>query len=197
VVALLDLEDIVVVIGRGPESGAEAAQWQWYINSVSAYINDYVDVSFETKTGDVVRYQADYYGMIDLGGGPVSTVSSVKNVRSNAETSWVWDGLTTLSRLDPNEVVDVTYTHGYSAVPDDIKHVATQAISDVLGLGATGTLTSFTVGDVTEAYSKPTDEGSVTVVSLSKDVLDRYSSVYSSWRLGYRDSNVSNILPTL
>ena len=196
-VALLDLEDIIVVVGRGPSSASEAAQWQFHIEAVSSFINNYVSVSFEVKTSETVRYQADYYGLIDLGGGPVSSVSSVKNAQTQLETSWYWDRLSTISRLEPNEVVDVTYTHGYSAVPDDIKYMATQAVSDVLGLGATGTLTSFTVGDVTEVYSKPIGDNSVTVVSLSKDVLDRYSDTYGSWRLGFRDSAPTLFPPNL
>lgn len=195
-VALLDLDDLIVANGRAPNDAAEAAKWQFMIDAISAYINNYVDVSFSVKTGDVVRYEADYYGVIDLGGDPVSTVTSVKDWQSQTNVSYYWNGMNEIRYLNPNQVVDVTYTHGYTTVPDDIKFMATEAIVSQLGLGATGALTSFTVGDVTEAYSDPSKEG-VTVVSLQRAVLDRYSATYGSWRLGSTYSNSTNVLPTL
>lgn len=197
-VALVDLEDIIVVMGREPASAEEAAQWQFYIDTVSSFINGYVSVSFELKTDDVVRYQADYYGMIDLGGDPISSVDSVKNARTQVETYWDWDMMSTIGRLDPHEVVDVTYTHGYASVPDDISKMATQAVVGVLGHGATGPITSFTVGDVTESYAVPQDSAEAYVVFLSKQVLDRYSDMYGSWRLGHNQfPGVTTQFPSL
>lgn len=195
-VALLDLEDVIIVVGRPPASAEEAAQWQFQINAVSAYINSYVDVSFEYKEDDVVRYEADYYGVIDLGGDPVSTVTSVVDWQSQSAVSYYWNGLDELYGLYPNQVVDVTYTHGYATIPDDVKYMATQAVFGALDLGATGSLTSYTVGDVTEAYSNP-DKTGVTVVSLERAVLDRYSATHGSWRLGSGYSTGGSILPTL
>lgn len=183
-VALLDLEDIIVVVGRGPEDGEEAARWQYYIEAVSSFINGYVDVSFEEKTDDVVRYQADFYGVVDLGGDPISTVTSVKNWRSQLETTWEWDGLNIIYNLEPNEVVDVTYTHGYSGVPEDIKHMAIQAVTGTLGFGATGPIRSLTVGDITEVYSTQRVDGDAVVISLSKAVLENYCRINDNWRLG-------------
>ncbi len=182
-VALLDLEDIIIVVGRAPETAEEAAQWQFQINAVSAYINSYVSVSFEEIEDDVVRYESDYYGLINLGGDPVSTVSSVVDWESQLATSYYWNGLDQIRYLNSNQVVDVTYTHGYSEVPEDIKHVATEAVVGVLGLGATGSITSFTVGDVTEVYSDPSADGT-SVVTLQKGVLDKYTDTYGSFRLG-------------
>lgn len=195
-VALLDLEDMIVASGRSPESATEAAQWQFQIDAVSAYINSYVSVSFELLEGDVVRMEADYYGVIDLGGEPVSTVNSVVSFASQQPTPYYWNGLGEIRGLNPNEVVDINYDHGYATVPEDIKHVATQAVLGILDLGSTGVLTSFTVGDVTEVYSNPTDAG-VTVVSLQKSVLDKYSDTMGSWRLGSNYNTGGNALPTL
>lgn len=197
-VALLDLEDVITIVGRSPNSAAEAAQWQFHIEAISAYISSYVDVSFEVKTGDVVRYEADYHGVIDLGGDPVSTVTSVKDWQSQTDVTYYWNGLDQLFGLNPNQVVDVTYTHGYSTVPSDIRYLATEAVVGILGLGATGSLTSFTVGDVTEVYSDPAKQG-VTVVQLATSVLDRYSNTYGSWRLGrsYQTGGSINGLPII
>lgn len=184
-VALLDIEDLIVALGREPVDAAEAAKWQFNIDGVSAFINGYVTVSFEPLTNDVVRYQADYYGAVCLGGDPTSSVSSIKDARSGLETVWDWDRFNTIFYLEPNQVVDVTYSHGYSAVPADVSYMATQAVLGVLNLGTTGTLTSFTVGDVTEVYENSREDGTVaTVVSLSRTVLDKYTDSDHSLRLG-------------
>lgn len=195
-VALLTIGDITDAIGRGPVDSAESDKWQFYIDAISAYINGYVEVSFEEIADDVVRYEADYYGLINLGGDPVSTVTAVNDFLSQSGVSYYWNGLDEILGLCPNQVVDVTYTHGYATVPDDIKFVATQAVIGVLDLGATGSITSFTVGDVTEVYSDPSKEGT-TVVELQKSVLDRYSNIYGSWRLGSTYSTGNQQLPTL
>ncbi len=195
-VALLDLEDLIVVIGRPPATAEEAAQWQFQIDAISAYINSYVSVSFELIEDDIVRYEADYYGVINLGGDPISTVSSVVSWQSQSAVSYYWNGLDEIRGLCPNEVVDITYSHGYSTIPEDVKHMATQAVTGVLDLGATGSLTSFTVGDVTEVYSNPDGNG-VTTVSLQRAVLDKYSDTYGSWRLGSNYNTGGSQLPTL
>jgi hypothetical protein len=195
-VALLEIEDIEAAIGRSAVDATEEAKWQFYIDAVSSFINGYVDVSFEELTDDVVRYQADYYGLIDLGGGPVSTVNSVKEWRSQLETVWDWDGIDQLFNLCPNQTVDVDYDHGYAAVPDDIKFLAAQVVIGVLQLGISGTVTSFTVGDVTEVYASQSGDDATAV--LSRSVLNRYTNVYSTLRLGSgRHPNALPTFPTL
>lgn len=184
-VALLDIDDVIVAIGREPESPEETAQWQFYIEAISSFINSYVSVSFALIEGDVVRYEADYYGVIDLGGDPVSTVNSVKGWQSQAETTWMFNGIDRIFGLCSNEVVDVNYDHGYTAVPKDIVSLATQVVLGILGLGATGPVSSFTVGDITEVYSLSKSGQDVTVATFSKAVLDKYTDTCSSWRLGY------------
>lgn len=197
-VALLDLEDLITALNREPASPGEAAQWQFYIEAVSAFINGYVSASFEVLEDDIVRYKADYYGFIDLGGDPISSVDSVKNWQTASETVWIFDGMDRIFYLQPNEVVDVTYTHGYAAVPDDVKYMATQAVLGVLNLGATGEITSFTVGDVTEVYAKPMDDGAVaTVVSLSNSVLGKYTNDQFCFRMGGPRYTTGGLLPTL
>ncbi len=197
--ALLDIEDIINALGRAPTSAEEATQWQFYIESVSAFINGYVTAQFGLLTGDVVRRQADYYGVVDLGGDPISSVTSVKNWRTGVETTWDFDGLNKIFYLQANETVDITYTHGYAVVPDDVKYMATQAVLGVLGLGATGQITSFTVGDVTEVYSNNSDNGvTTTVVSLSKQVLSKYTDEDFTYRVGGKGQFPNaNVLPTL
>lgn len=194
-VALLDLDDIETAIGRPPASAEEEAQWQFYIDAISAFINSYVSVSFEELAGDVVRYEADYYGVIDLGGDPVSAVNSVVGWQSQEGVSYYWNGLDELRGLCPNEVVDVDYDHGYAVVPDDIKFLATQAVLGILDLGATGAIKSFTVGDVTEVYSDSGGEG--ISVTLSGAVLSNYSDTVGAWRLGSNYNTGGTSIPLM
>lgn len=198
-VLLLELEDIIVSVGREPNDANEAAQWMYYIESVSAFINSYVSTSFEVISGDVKRYQADYHGQIHLGGDPVSTVTSVKDWQSQSDVSYIFNGIDLLFNLYPNQVVDVTYTHGYATVPDEIKYMAVEAVNGVLGLGAPGQITSFTVGDVTEVYRSNRGEGpTATVVSLSKETLDQYVDEHNSMVLGNRPQpSAASNLPLL
>lgn len=195
---LLTIEDITEATGNSPSSPEEEARWQHYIDAVSAFINGYVSVTFESVTDDTIRYRADYYGVIDLGGDPVSSVSSVKDWQTQTAVNYGWDGLCYLFDLEPNQVVDVTFTHGYASVPDDIRFMATEAVLGVLGLGATGPLKSFTVGDVTEVYTAGVQEEPTAVVSLSRSVLMRYTDVETSWRLGSgRYPGYTSQIPTL
>lgn len=180
--ALLTVDDIEDAVGYPPATPEIEAQWQFYIDAVSAFINGYVDVSFEELADDVVRFRADYYGIISFGPDPVSVVTSVKAYLTGLETVWSFDGMSEIQYLNANEVVDVTYSHGYSAVPDEVKFAAAQAVLGALNLGVPGNLTSFTVGDVSESYSTP--EGSTAIITLSSTVLNKYTSGQTSWRLG-------------
>ena len=197
-VALLDLEDIITAVGREPSSPEEAAKWQFYIDTVSAFINSYVTASFEEIADDIIRRRADYYGVIDLGGDPISAVTSVKNVKTAQETVWDFDGMNKIRYLDPNEVVDITYDHGYAAVPDDVRYMAVQAVLGALDVGDTGELVSFTVGDISETYSRVNDTGP-TVVSLSREVLRKYTDEQRSLRMGAGQATGFGVstLPTL
>lgn len=108
-----------------------------------------------------------------------------------------FDGLSQIAGLQPLQVVDVTYTHGYQDVPDDVKYMATEVVVGVLGLGATGPIRSFTVGDVSEVYAVRGDNVAAVVV-LSNRVLDRYTNEDVTYRLGaghYPDEMTS--IPTL
>lgn len=190
-VSLITVEDVEVALGRSAQDGAEEAQWQQKINHISAFIDGYVDVSFTVKTDHVIRAQADYYGVIYLGGDPVSTVSSIAHVGDTVAAGVpLWDGLHTIYGLEPLEVVDITYTHGYSSIPEEIKAVCLEGVLAVLGLGEQGTsgpIRQVTVGDVTESYAftRDTFDGATTVsVVLSGDVLKRYCKQMGTFRLG-------------
>lgn len=189
--------DIQAAIGRPPADAAESARWGYYISSISAFVNNYVTDSFELLADDIVRLQADYYGIIELPGGPIVSVSSISEWDDpTQEVGYYYNGLAAVSGLNPLAVVNVTYTHGHDAIPLDVKYLVTDAIVSVLGLtGGTGALKSLTVGDVTETYADGT--GAV-VVQLSRFTLDAYTTTEYTMRLGGTPGfGSANTLPTL
>lgn len=150
--ALITIDDIEGALGRPAEDAEEEAQWQYYIDTISFLINDYVDVSFEVVEDEVRRFKANYEGEIELP-GPVIDVTAVNNFRDGSADVYVdWDGMTTLFYLESEQVVDVTWSYGYTDVPDDIKSlVLTMTLNEINELSPTD-LRSFKVGDVMEEY---------------------------------------------
>lgn len=195
---LITIGDLEDALGYSAATPAEEARWEHYITAVSSFINSYVDVSFEEIEDDEVRLQADYYGLIYLGGDPISTVSSISIWRTGApHPTAEWNGLDEISGLQPLQVVDVVYTHGYSTVPEDIANVVVESVLGILQLGANGPLKSITVGDVTEAYAvgvaKPNPTAGVTLAAY---VLDSYRDTEYTIRLGARwTQGTDNTLP--
>lgn len=152
-VALITVQDIEVALGRDVDDTQEQSEWQFYIDTISDFINNYVNVSFERATDVTERLKADYYGQIKLT-GPVVEITSVKNARTLQEDQWVdFDsGNNTLYYLEPNQTVLVTYTYGYSTIPDDIQQLVLATVLDQINEISPVSLRAFKVGDVEEQY---------------------------------------------
>jgi len=156
VAALIDVSDIETALGRPAEDDEEEAKWQRYINSLSDYINARVSVSFFPVENGTSRLQADYDGEIQLT-GPVTAVTSVKNFRSQQEDQYVdWDGLQTLFNLLPDQVVDVTWSYGYTDVPDDVVNIMITGVLAAVDEGSPLDMRAYKVGDVDEQYRQST-----------------------------------------
>lgn len=162
-------------------SETETQRASYYINAISAFIASYCDlISFEEVVNDQVRLQADYYGIIELGGGPISEVTSVASVDGSEVGGWTFDGTRMIVGLAPFQTVDITYTHGAEEVPEDLQGVATDAVLEALSLNSPGPLKTRTVGDVTYAFH----EGANIGVSLADSVMSRYRTSEWTWRTG-------------
>ncbi len=150
---LITTADIEDALGRAPYNAAEEAAWQQAIVVVSNYINSKVRVGFATTTV-TATYQADSYGQIYLR-EPVTNIASIKNYRTQQEDLYVdYDGVYKLFNLEPQQVVVVTYTYGYSEPPQDIKDLATTlAIAQINESSAPVGLRRYKVGDVEEQYT--------------------------------------------
>jgi len=150
--ALITIADIENALGRGVEDEEEESGWQFIIDSLSAFINNFVDVSFEPYEDVTVRYKSDYYGQVKLI-QPVTGISSIKNFRTQEEDFYIdWDGIDTIFYGCPEQVVDVTYSFGYSEVPADVKLLMVAGVLGQINEQSPVNLRSFQVGDVVEQY---------------------------------------------
>lgn len=151
-VALITTTDIEDALGRAAEDATEETRWQFYIDAVSDYIDNYVDVSFE-KITETVRLRANWSGRIELPGKPIHSITSVIDFRTGQPDFYVdWDGISELFNLDGGQVVDITYVHGLDQIPRDIKNLALSSILGLINEGDPTELRSFQVGDVREDY---------------------------------------------
>ncbi len=178
---LITVEELEAFMGR-TFTEQEEAQAEINIQLISDIIESETGVSFELVEDEEIRLQADGYGMIELSAKPVSEVT-VYEVDSNTEhPCYVWDKLATVYGLEPNEVVDIVYTHGYSTVPGDIKAVVYGAASRIM-YNPSG-LRQETVGAISVTYPGIGGEaGTINFSSLEKKVLNKYSSTEKSMRL--------------
>lgn len=179
-VPLTSILEIESALGRDL-STAEEGRATYYINAISAFIASYCDlVAFEEVTDDTIRLQADYYGIIELGGGPISSVATVTDVDGTEAVGWAFDGSSMITGLEPFQTVDVVYTHGKDTIPEDLVALATDAVIGCIALQVSGPLKTRTVGDVTYAFQEGTSVG----VTLQESVLDRYRTTEFTFRTG-------------
>lgn len=198
--ALLTLTDLGETMGVvfDPTSTA-GKQAQRYIDKVTAYITNITKASFTPVVDEVLRCQADYYGEIELENEPITEVSSVVSFDDTAQTELLgscvfWDGLNGISGLYPHQVVDVTMSHGYSAVPTDLANLATDVCIEALTGGNPSEVQSLTVGDRTQEFRNVIPM----IEKLGEEILASYRTTERSWRLGPKSHPYPrNILPTL
>lgn len=179
---LCALGDVATALNRSLDAG-ETDQAQQAIARVSDTIRDLTGRSFgKVKTDDVIRCQADWYGVIFLSMRPIAAVTSVKDIKGNAVDNAEWDGLREIYGLDSHQVVDITLTHGYAIVPDVIRDVAIGAAARLM-VNPHG-VRQETVGAISVTY--PAAGGSAGSVAFSdeeRDILARFGAGPESWRL--------------
>jgi hypothetical protein len=178
---------------------------EYYIRLISAYIINYTGLEFddpdESPPGETsIRVKSDYYGIVSLGGGSVTDVSSVKMWGSQGEhPSWRWDGLNEVFGLRPNETVDITYIVGHSTVPSDLELVATEGVRRLFD-SPTGDIdgprTKYRVGDVEESY-RAVDISLLGGLfnDFEKMILDSYRTTMTTWHLGFAQQPEMFALP--
>lgn len=179
--ALITTEELAAFMGR-TFTETEEAQAQMFIDSVSLIIESETGVSFTEVLDEEIRIQADGYGMIELSAKPISEVTVYGIDETEALTYGAWDGLATVYGLQPNQVVDIVYSHGYSIIPGDIKAVAYGVCSRMLY--NPGGLRQETVGAISVTYPGVGGEaGTINFSTLERKVLAKYSNTAKSMRL--------------
>lgn len=180
--ALITLQELEKALGVTFETEADQDQAQYYINTISAFINKYVDVSFEFVENGTLRYKTDWNGTITLR-GPVESVTGVARPGTDAVPCHLFDDIDVIYNLQPNTAYDVTYTYGYETVPEDVKSVVIEGCRS--SLNNPNSSLSFRVGDVTETYiSNAGNAVQSPIVTLGKEALDDYRITSYTLSLG-------------
>lgn len=191
---LITVEELEAFMGR-EFTEAEEAQAAVLIDVATYVIEGETGVSFTLVEDEEIRIQADGYGMIELNAKPISQVTVYEIDSADEITGAVWDGLATIYGLQPNQVVDIVYSHGYSTTPGDIKAVAYGVTSRIM-YNPSG-LRQETVGAISVTYPGIGGEaGTINFSALERRVLEKYSSQAKSMRLAAQRGRES-LLPVL
>lgn len=194
-----DVEELLNLTITG--DAANVASCERAIVAVTEAIKNYCQQNIEEVKDDEITLDCDGGNMLFL---PELPVVSVANVVEDDKTLTVTDDYILgqygiLHRvgqdwLSGTQIITVTYTHGYSTIPTDIKDVATRSAARVYqaGLrakelsGITG-VASLSLGDYSVSYGSEHGGGvgeGVMGVSASrvllmseKDILNRYRYV--------------------
>lgn len=189
--ALITVEELEAFMGREfteqEEIFAEAQ-----IEAISAAIESVTGVTFELVEDQEIRTQADGYGFIELNAKPISEVT-VYDIDSDEELECAsWDGLQGIYGLDPNQVVDIVYSHGYTTVPNDIKTVVKGSAARIM-YNPSG-LRQETVGAISVTYPGVQGEaGTINFSRLERKILAKYSAIAKSWRMSLQRRRVASL----
>jgi hypothetical protein len=188
---LITVEELEAFMGR-TFTDTEVNQAEAIIATVSAVIESETGVSFSLTEDEEIRVQADGYGMIELNAKPISDVTVYDVGSTDILTYAAWDGLCTIYGLQPNQVVDVVYSHGYSTIPGDIKAVVYGVASRIM-YNPSG-LRQETVGAISVTYPGIGGEaGTINFSTLEQKVLSKYSATEKSMRLAGQRMRIATL----
>lgn len=161
----------------------ETAQAEAQIEVVQTFIEEYTGLSFTHVPEDEIIIQADGHGIIELTSKPVNDVGPILDINGDEIDYWEFDGLSAVYNFFPNQVVYLTYDHGYEEVPKAVKAVALGMTSRVM-YNPSG-LRQETVGAISVTYPGIGGEaGTINITSLEKKILDKLGNSAWSMRIG-------------
>lgn len=189
--ALITVEQLEAYMGRTFDD-TELTQSEALIETASAMIESVTGVTFSLVQDEEVRMQADGYGVIELNAKPVIAVA-VYDIDGTVELDYAaWDGLAGVYGLQPNQVVDIVYSHGYEQVPGDIQAVAKSVCSRVM-YNPSG-LRQETVGAISVTYPGISGEaGTINFSTLEKKVLTKYARTMQSMRMSLQRRRIGSL----
>lgn len=188
---LTSISNLESALGRDLTSDEEAVA-PYYISLVSDYISAYTGLKFDLETVSL-RLKSDYYGVVELPGGPVAGVVDVKYYYDSGVAEWEWDGDNQIFGLEPKVAVDVTYAVGYLEPPGDLQRVATQVVKRMLlsPNGEPGSVFRQRVGDVEEMLTGNFGGlGRGMFNDFERLVMDQYRQTATTWRTGYTNPDI-------
>lgn len=177
-------DDVVARLGRDL-TATEAARIDALLSDASAKVRAYTgqDITQATSTTRVRVRQ----NRIRLPQRPVTAVSAVTDLNAVALTGWTLVGsVVYLDTAVPDQwaweprrtavgFVDVTYTHGYETVPDELIAVVCQIVGRALGNDATQSgITSETLGAYSYSTGTAGAAGPLGLLPDERAVLDSY-----------------------
>lgn len=199
---LATTDDLDERLGR-TLAGAELDRAAALLRDASATIRGYTGQQF-TQATTTDRFRVRPRQPLVLPQRPVTAVSAVTDINGTA-VAYTWDGIdriemwadigaingpsydTFSGRPLLRNLVDVTSTHGYADIPDDVVAIACQMVGRSLGrpLDDQG-LTETTLDGYGEKWSPSSASGAVALTDDERAVLDRYvPSGLGSTRVSY------------
>lgn len=164
---------------------AETARATLLLQDASAAVRGYTGQQF-TEATTTVRVKPRK-GLVRLPQRPVTAVTAVEDTNGNAVLhTWRGDDTVSVSGNTPDTwawepwrngltSVDVTYTHGYDEVPDDIIAVVCQIAGRAMGHAADTTgMQSETIGEYSYSVGAAAAAGGLGLLNDERAVLDRY-----------------------
>jgi hypothetical protein len=164
------------------------AQVTTMIDGISTRFETYCDRKFNSATY-TQYYDSDGSTHLYLDQYPITTISGIWN-----DTAWTWDSTTLISgttyrivdnqgvvfRYGPasgSQSIKITYTAGYTTIPDDLVEACSQEVSDLWkdSTKSTGTLKSKTLPDGSVTYGEGGGSTNTTPFrATTMDILNRY-----------------------
>jgi hypothetical protein len=148
--SLASVEDLDDWLGGTAPSAGESARRAFAIRAASAIIRRWTHRTFTRVVDDQVRLRGNYGPILQLPQRPVAEVTAVR-IDGYEVTDWTLlaDGRLRLGENShrhlyavhdnwfgswggPDAKIEITYTHGYTVVPDDVTMVTVQAAARIL-----------------------------------------------------------------
>lgn len=193
--ALATVADLEARLARSL-TAEETTRADALLDGASARVRSYTGQTFtQATTTDRLRVRS---GAVRLPQRPVTDVTAVADMNTNDVThtwhngdvvyvtadvpdSWAWE-----PRRNGLSWVDVTYEHGYAAVPDDVIEVVCQMVLRAFGQPADGAgFTSESVGTYSYSVGAAAAAGAVGMLADERAALDVYRRVGSTARVGW------------
>lgn len=171
--ALPPLATIDDLADRLPQPPANMARADAALADASAAVRAYTGQEITERTS-TARLKVVAPGVLRLPQAPVTDVDDVTG-RDGVTVTWQLI-VQTIEVWAPNGTyLDVTYTHGYAEVPDDIVAVVCNIAGRAIFTGPeTAGLTQESITNYSASYGPVTAAGPVGLFDAEKMVLDRY-----------------------